>query len=733
MGTVFAAHDERLDRPVALKVIRQGSDTPSARQRFWQEARAAARVSHPNICQLYEIGEQDATLFIAMELLEGESLADRLARGPLPTAEAVRITLDILSALDALHASGIVHRDLKPSNVFLSTHALKVLDFGLAKPIDAPTGDVNETAAVLTKPGMVLGTPRYMSPEQARGWPADLRSDIFATGAVLLEMLAGEPAFGGSTFVDVLHAVAFEEPRAVDRLVSSDVATIVRRALAKAPDDRYRSASLMARDLRSASESRAGALAMAPPKSWLMVLPFRVQRSDAEAEFLAFGLGDAITSSLSALRSLGVRSSAVASRFAADAPDLVRIAADAQVDLVLTGALMRAGQQIRVNTQLVEAPAGTLLWSHTTQVTMRDVFQVQDDIVSRVVGALALPLTAREHRLLKHDVPANPTAYEFYLRGNQLVQQVGLDKVGNMIVARDLFRRSVEEDPLFAPAWARLGRCYRVIGKAGEDVDENLARAETSLKRALELNPDLSVAHNLYAQIEDDLGRSEEALMRLTARGVATESNPEVFAGLVQACRYCGLLEASIAAHERARELDPQIATSVRHTYWMVGDNVRALQHGGKFYFEGMVLASMGRRDDALQLLRDCESVDRPDMMRVFLSSLRSLLEGDRAASLQATERCLTHFRDPEPRFYMVRQLGYLGESERALAELERVIERGFLCGRALDRDPWLESLKADPRFAALRDRAIAREREVAGRFARAGGEQLVYQRAARS
>ena len=727
MGTVFAAHDERLDRPVALKVIRSESDGPPARERFWQEARAAARVSHPNICQLYEIGEQDGALFIAMELLEGESLADRLARGRLPPSDAVRISLDMLSALNALHAAGILHRDLKPSNVFLSTHALKLLDFGLAKTL-VPSGalDAHETAAVLTRPGMILGTPRYMSPEQARGLPIDLRSDIFSAGAVLFEMIAGQPAFGGDTFIDVLHAVVFEEPRPGDAAVPAELSTIVQRALAKAPADRYPSASTMAEELRRISESRPGAIPTSSGRSWLLVLPFRVLRSDSEAEFLAFGLGDAITSSLSALQSLGVRSSAVASRFSADAPDLARIAAEAHVDLVLTGTLMRAGQQIRVNTQLVEAPAGTLVWSHTTQVTMRDVFQVQDDIVQRVVSALALPLTAREHRLLRHDVPASPTAYEFYLRGSQLIQRVGLEQVDQMRIARDLLQRSVDEDPLYAPAWARLGRCFRVIGKGGEDVDANLARAESSLKRALELNPDLSAAHNLYAQLETDLGRSGDALLRLTERGVAAGSDPEVFAGLVQACRYCGLFEASVAAHDRARALDPTIATGVRHTYWMLGDTALALQSGGGFYFEAMVLASTGRRDEALARLRGLERSDRPEMMQAFLRSLSAFLEDNREVSLQATERCIAHFRDPEPRYYMARQLAALGAVDRAFTELERTINYGYLCGRVLDRDPWLAPLAGDPRMARLRERSRELEQDIAARFVQAGGERLV-------
>ena len=728
MGIVYAAQDERLDRLVALKVISDAPDDELARKRFWREARAAARVNHPNICQLYEIGEHRETLFIAMELLHGESLADCIARGPVPFSEAVRIGLDMLAALEALHAQGIVHRDLKPSNVFLATHAVKLLDFGLAKATDQPLANaVDETTGQLTQPGVIMGTPRYMSPEQVRGCSVDTRTDVFAAGAILFEMLSGQPAFAGKTLVDVLHAVAFEQPPALSGGLAIDAASlIVRRALAKEAGDRYPTVSSMAQELRALRNDGTATVARVRRMSWLIVLPFRVFRSDPEAEFLAFGLADAITSSLSGLQSLGVRSSAVASRFVADAVDLGRIATEAQVDLVLTGALMRAGQEIRVNTQLVEAPAGTLLWSHTAQVTLRDVFQLQDDIVQRIVGSLSLPLTTREHRLLRHDVPASPAAYEFYLRGSQISQQGGLSSGDQFKIARDLYLRSVEEDSRYAPAWARLGRCYRVIGKAGEDVEENLAHAESSLKRALDLNPELTIAHNLYAQLETDLGRSKDALVRLTACAISSSSDPEVFAGLVQACRYCGLLEASVAAHDRARLLDPQITTSVRHTYWLLGDNIRALQGGSRFFFEAMVLASMGREQDALAMLIECEQVNRPEMMRSFLVSLRALLEGKRQESLDATERCIAHFRDPEALFYLARQLAYFKESKRALTELHHVLDQGYLCSRVLARDPWLDILRSSMEFGVIFQRAVGLEREVASVFVRSGGDRLL-------
>jgi eukaryotic-like serine/threonine-protein kinase len=210
MGVVYAARDARLDRTVALKMIRRASTDPAAAERLRREARAAASVSHPNICQLYDIGEEAGDLFIAMEYLEGESLAARLARAPVPPPEAIQISLATLAALDALHSRGLMHRDLKPSNIFLTPHGVKLLDFGLARAIDTA-----ETETQLTQPGTVLGTPQYLSPEQVLGQPVDARSDLFAAGVVLYEMLTGRPPFSGASVPQLVHAIAYEHPSAL--------------------------------------------------------------------------------------------------------------------------------------------------------------------------------------------------------------------------------------------------------------------------------------------------------------------------------------------------------------------------------------------------------------------------------------------------------------------------------------------------------------------------------------
>ena len=212
MGIVYAARDSRLERTVALKTLAALAHDPKARQHFWREARAAASVNHPNVCQIYEISEEDGQLYIAMELLEGEVLSERLRRGPLSASETMPLALGVLAALSALHARGVIHRDLKPSNVFITLHGVKLLDFGLAlSPVGAPL----DATIDQTRTGMVLGTPRYMAPEQVIGETVDARSDLFAAGAILFEMLAGRPAFGGRTIAEVIHATCYEQPPAL--------------------------------------------------------------------------------------------------------------------------------------------------------------------------------------------------------------------------------------------------------------------------------------------------------------------------------------------------------------------------------------------------------------------------------------------------------------------------------------------------------------------------------------
>ena len=721
MGVVYAALDERLGRPVAIKMIKGAVAEPAARERLRREARTAASVNHPAICQLYEIGEEDGELFLAMELLQGESLAARIARGGIAVSEVVSIALGILTGMKALHTQNLVHRDLKPSNIFLTPHGVKLLDFGLTTAVQ-PLGD--ETLAPVTLPGTIVGTPQYAAPEQLRNGTVDSRSDIFAAGCVLYEMLTGKPPFGGSSAVEIFHAVMYEQPPALTggpAVAALD--RVVYRALSKKPEDRYQTTEAMAQELRAAiALSDSGPAAPAQPVTRLIVLPFRTLRPDPETDFLAFSLADAVTSSLSGLRSLVVRSSLAASRFASDTPDLKAIGNEAEVDAVLVGTLLRSGNQLRVSTQLVGTPAATVLWSHTAQVAIGDLFHLQDDLAGRIVDSLSVPLTQRERRMLKQDVPATPEVYQRYLRANEVSRDSQ-----HWRTALELYEQCVTEDSHYAPAWAGVGRMQRMIGKyVDEESDERFAKSEDALKRALDLNPDLSLAENMYAHLEVDLGRAEQSMVRLLRRARERTADPELFAGLAHACRYCGLLNASMAAAMHARRLDPRIPVSAGHTCFMRGDyaGVMTYEPEGLNYMRNLALVMLGRPEEARDSL---QRVDKsfPHRLTIYVTALGALLDGRRDESVAAIRR-LMNIRDPEGRYYVARHLAHLGEPDAALELLARVVPDGFFCLPALTRDPWLDPLRGTPAFGAILRDAEARHRRAVISFLTAEGDRVL-------
>jgi serine/threonine protein kinase/tetratricopeptide (TPR) repeat protein len=725
MGVVYEAVDDRLGRPLALKVIRRESiENGVARERFWREARLAARINHPHICQIYEVGETADQLFMAMERLDGESLSARLDRGAIPLADAVRIGLEMLGALDALHACGIVHRDLKPSNIFLTRHGVKLLDFGLARPF---VEDVAETNCPLTEPGLIVGTPKYMAPEQLQGGLIEARTDVFAAAVILYEMLAGYAPFEASTLAATADKILHTDAPVLGG--SPAIATadrVIHRALAKAPGQRYPSAAAMADDLRRVLDSPDDEPRRARAVTRFVVLPFRLLRPDPEIDFLAYSLADVIATSLSSLESLVVRSSLAAVRFAAGVPDMTAIAKELDVDVVLTGTLLRLGDQLRVNVQLVEAPAGTLIWSDNSQVPVGDFFRLQDELSRRIVESLALPLSGRERRGLSRDVPSSAKAYEFYLRANQLARDPA-----SLDIARSLYEQAVEADADYAPAWARLGQLYRVMGKFRSD-PEIVARAEAALNRALQLNPDLSTADRVYAQIEIDYGRVQDAMVRLIRRALSRSSDPELFAGLVHVCRYCGLLKASLAAHERARRLDPNVRTSVQYTLFMAGEYLRAAaEPSGYGAIGGLALVMAGHPDAIRQLRKDAEML-RAATMTPFadlFDARAAVIEGTaRVAVLEsATDAVIAGgLRDPEGLYHLARGLAHFGREDRAMELLAEAVDRGYFQSFTLSRDAWLERLRGRTDFQEILLKAEQHHQEARAAFIHAGGQTLL-------
>jgi DNA-binding winged helix-turn-helix (wHTH) protein/tetratricopeptide (TPR) repeat protein len=473
--------------------------------------------------------------------------------------------------------------------------------------------------------------------------------------------------------------------------------------------------------VRAVAEGHAAAEG---PRS-LLVVPFATPDAHEEIRFLGFGLADAIAGSIAAARRILVRPPAVAGAYCGRTLDLARIRADAAGDLVLTGSVLHQDHRLRLTVQLIGAAAGTVLWSRAIDAAVEGLFAAHDQIAQELLAFLGGEPQRRQHDLAA--APTSARAFEFYLRANQAAYETD-----HWETARDLYLACLREAPDFAPAWARLGRAYRLIAKfAGSEsvAREAQTAAQAAFARALALGPDLSLTHNLYAQLEVDTGRAADAmqrLMKLLAR--ADGKDPEACAGLVHALRFCGLLAESLAAHECARALDAAILTSVAHTRWLLGDFEGALQEtaGDIGYMPGLALASLGRDADAIAALRWREQGMRDNRARAFLVSLRAMLEGKFEESRAALERAAARLNDPEALYYVMRTYARIGDQRQALDALEQVVGGGFCCYPALLNDKWLDSLRGDPRFAAIL--ALARERHSSASraFTAAGGPAIL-------
>ena len=457
-----------------------------------------------------------------------------------------------------------------------------------------------------------------------------------------------------------------------------------------------------------------------------IALPFSVRNGGERAAFLDHSLPEAISASLAGLRSLTVRSSLLAARLAETHPDPRQIAREADVDMVLAGTILCEGDQIHVSAELIHAQSGTLVGSYVCQTKLDNLIEVQDSLVHGIVGVLGPRLTERERRVLAHNVPASARAYEFYLRANHVQRQRTFE---SLTIARDLYRECLDEDPDYAPAWARLGRCYRTLEKFGWEGPQHLELAKWAFHRAFALSPDLPLAHNLYTPIETDMGHAQAAMVRLLRQAERNPNDPELFWGLVNACRYCGLLDASIRAHERARRLDSRIVTSVAHTFFLLGDYERTLEWyslGSRYYLDLAAMAAAGREAEAADLLgrRIIPGGQFPAMME----SLRCSLQGDHAKSIEILRRALAvrPTKDPEAKFYLARQLAREGGHAEALQAIRDLVTEGFVCSTALQCDPWLRPLSKLPDFQDVLDEVLGREADARAAFQAVGGDRVL-------
>jgi TolB-like protein/Flp pilus assembly protein TadD len=633
MGEVYRARDSRLDRDVAIKVLSESiAGDPMALARFEREAKAIAALSHPNILAIHDVGREAGVSFAVMELLEGESLAERVAQSKLPWRRAAAIGIEIAEGLFAAHSRGIVHRDLKPANVFLTVDGrVKILDFGIAREVARPAAHETSAATVPgdTSPGTVLGTVGYMSPEQVRGAPADARSDVFSLGCVLYEMVTGRRAFARETAAETLTAILREDPEPLVTAVegvSIELERIVGHCLEKNPAERFQSARDVAFNLRAAlanSEatptspiasrishraiwlsSAIGLLVLmvggllllqsrgarpgapgdapvpAPAIRSLAVLPLENLSRDSEQEYFADGMTEALITDLAKIQALRVISRTSVMQYKGAKKPLPQIAKELGVDTVIEGSVMRAGDRVRITAQLIEAATDRHLWAQSYERDLKDVFALQSDVAQAIAREIRVTVSPEEKTRLTRSRPVDPAAHEAYLKGRYW--QLKFNEEG-FRKASELYDRAVALDRGYALAWAGIAENLGNGADLYLPSSEAFAKARPAAEKALQLDESLAEAHTslglIKAYFDWDWRGAETELVR------AIELNPgsawaRDWYGWFLAT--LGRFDESISELERARALDPLsagITADLGLAHVLKGDYDRATVH----------------------------------------------------------------------------------------------------------------------------------------------------------
>ncbi|MGA2586838.1 MAG: protein kinase [Candidatus Aminicenantales bacterium] len=500
MGVVFKAEDTRLRRTVALKFLpEEFSRAPEAKERFLREAQAAAILDHPNICPIYEVDEADGATFFTMAFVDGLSLKDKIAAGPVPLLEVIDLALQIAEGLKAAHEKGVVHRDIKPANIMLGREGqARITDFGLASL---------EGGAALTRPQTVLGTAAYMSPEQVRGEKADGRTDIWAFGCTLYEMTTGRRPFPGEHGQAVLYEILNETsppPSALRVDVLPGLEKVILKCLQKKPADRYPDMESVIDALKGVSVRRPAAEGEpAAPKEVLpslAVLPFADMSSAKDQDYFAEGLAEELIHALARIR--GIRVVARTSAFALKGLklDVREIGKRLDVRAVLEGSVRKAGHRLRITAQLIDARTGLHIWSERFDREEADVFDIQDEISLAIVEHLKVSLLAGEKTALRRRSTDDPEAYNLYLKGLYFVARPNPEAIGK---ALNFFHEAIGRDPNFALAHTGVATVFSTLGIMNlAPPAEMYPKAKAALEKSLSLDPDLAEAHAVAASLQ---------------------------------------------------------------------------------------------------------------------------------------------------------------------------------------------------------------------------------------
>ena len=711
MGVVYEAEDTRLGRHVALKFLPAETARDAASlERFQREARAASALNHPGICTVYEIDQHEGQHFIAMELLEGETLAERVRRGTFELGPLLDLGIQIADALESAHAKGIVHRDLKPANIFVNARGqAKILDFGLAKierVRPAAGGEASEAPTAvhpneLTSAGTTLGTVSYMSPEQARGQVTDARTDLFSLGTVLYQMATGALPFAGETSAVVFEAILNREPLPIAQLkpaVPAELGRILGRALEKDRNLRYQSATdlktellRLKRDVDSSGwrtaelhDSRPGARSA---EQSVAVLYFENLSGVKEDEYLRDGVTEDIITELSKIKGLKILSRPTVLPYRDKSVTAAQVGQQLKASFVLAGSIRRAGNRLRISSQLVDAQTDSLVWSERYDREMADVFDVQDEIARKIAAALRVTLSPQEQQALAAKPTENLQAYDLYLRGKSYARRLTRQ---DLEFALQMFENAASLDPGFALAHAALAHTCAQFHYHYERQPAWIERAMAASRRASALEKDAPEVKVAEAWIHYADGKYDETV-RIVRQVIERKPDAEgayylLGRALFAAGKYqevADLAEAGIAASGE----DYNIYVPVINALGALGKK-EALQN------------RVQQRSEVLEA--HLRKIPEDARARTLLANDYTQMGRGEDAVREANLAIALRPDDAVVLYNVACTFGQLGRKAESLGALRKAWDAGFKDPSWARRDPDLAILRGDPEFEKL-------------------------------
>jgi serine/threonine protein kinase/Tfp pilus assembly protein PilF len=692
MGSVYLAQDTKLERSIALKVLPPDvAADPGVLARFRQEARAIAAVNHPNIVVIHSVEEVGDTNFITMELIEGRTLSDVMTDQVIDLPFFFDIAVPLASALEAAHAQGVTHRDLKPANIMIThTGKVKVLDFGLAKMVRAESEDPVEEARTetLLVENLILGTPNYMAPEQVRSDPADNRSDIFAVGAVMYHLITGQRPFNGQTTTEIMAAVLRDTP-APAVTVNPDcpprLSSLIERCLAKDPGERFQDVSELRVQLEELRDQVAQEAEVHIHS--IAVLPFADMSPQKDQEHFCTGIAEEIINALAGVDRLKVVSRMSSFQYRDLGGDTREIGRKLGVHTLLEGSVRKAGNKLRIITQLIDVSDGCHIWSQRFDRDLRDIFEVQDEIAQSIVKVLRLTIDPEREKHLVEVRTNDPAAYDFYLRGREFFRRWGKR---NIQIAQRMFYQASAIDPDFASAHAGLADTYSYLFMYINSSPENLEQADRNSAKALELDPALAEAHASRG-LALSLSKVHEAAAR--SFHTAIDLDPHLFEAYYFFARDLvvqGKYEEAITYYDKAHEASPddyQIPILQAQIYNAL-DRTEEEKKANRLGMELAEKAILLNPEDA----RAC-----------YMGAGAMIRLGQEKRGLQWAKRALALDPDDPAILYNVAcNLSGLGQIDEAIDCLERTVKVGAAYKDWMMNDTDLDPLRKEERFKAL-------------------------------